>query len=402
MTTDLTFAEYFAGIGLVGLGLKDHWRMAFANDIEPKKREMFVAHFGEDPRYVLGDIHALDVDSIPTTILATASFPCIDLSLAGNRAGINGKHSGAFWGFRDILKKMGNRRPPLVLLENVLGWLTANGGRDFRESVMALNQLGYTIDAFVLNAHHFTPQSRPRMFLVGVMRQEPLMEGELLFRFQSRASELRPKRLIDAIWENRDLHWMQLDLPAPPPTRSDVSSIIEELSDRDPRWWSPEKTAHIYSQLSDAHRERIEKLREEDVIAYATVYKRVRNKETRAEIRTDGLAGCLRTPVGGSSKQIVFAVGRGEFRARWMTEREYARLQGADDFVIEVPYLQALFGFGDAVCVPAIQWISEHALVPLAQKLHTDKQKISTPQDGRVYERSYAAPAIGILQEQVL
>ena len=60
------------------------------------------------------------------------------------------------------------------MLENVLGWLTANKGQDFRESVEALNQLGYTMDVFVLNAHHFTPQSRPRMFLIGAQGQRPL------------------------------------------------------------------------------------------------------------------------------------------------------------------------------------------------------------------------------------
>jgi DNA (cytosine-5)-methyltransferase 1 len=367
MGTRFSFAEYFAGIGLVGLGLGENWEVAFANDIDPKKREMFIDHFDDAPHYVLGDIHHLDVDSIPTTLLATASFPCIDLSLAGNRMGLNGKDSGAFWGFRDILKKMGDRRPPLVLLENVLGWLTANHGKDFRESVRELNQLGYTIDAFVLNAHHFTPQSRPRMFLIGANGQESLADSELIASFGLRPEALRTKRLVDTIWDNHDLKWMRLPLPPPPPIRHDIDSIIEDLDDNDDRWWSHQKVAHIYSQLSEAHRVRVERLQAEDKVTYATVYKRVRNKQTRAEIRTDGLAGCLRTPGGGSSKQIVFAMGRGQFRVRWMTEREYARLQGADDFTIKAPYLQALWGFGDAVCVPAIRWISEHALTPLAQ-----------------------------------
>lgn len=394
MTQRFTFAEYFAGIGLVGLGLKDRWEMAFANDLDPKKREMFVANFGEDDRYVLGDIHNLEIDSIPTTTLATASFPCIDLSLAGNRVGLNGKHSSAFWGFRDILKKMGERRPPLVLVENVLGWLTANNGQDFRESIKELNQLGYVIDAFVLNAYHFTPQSRPRMFLIGALGQESLEELELLASLRSRPEALRPKRLVDTIWSNRDLQWMYLDLPAPPPIRHDVESIIEVVGDGDERWWSQEKVVHIYGQLSESHRERVDRLREEDKITYAMAYKRVRNKETRAEIRTDGLAGCLRTPVGGSSKQIVFAMGRGQFRVRWMTEREYARLQGADDFVINVPYLQALWGFGDAVCVPAIRWISEHALTPLAEKV-TSGTEYMTIEDPRL---SVAQPYIDQLE----
>ena len=364
-----TFSEYFAGIGLVGMGLGEHWEMTFANDIDAKKREMYAHHFGEDTRYVHGDIHELDVEEIPTTLLATASFPCIDLSLAGNREGLQGKHSSAFWGFRDVLDKMGSRRPPLLLVENVLGWLSANNGLDFRGSVKALNELGYTIDAFILNAHHFTPQSRPRLFLIGALDQKAIADAELIAKFESRPKALRQKRLVDSIWNNNDLKWMCLDLPEPPPVQRSVATVIERLGKNDARWWSEEKVEHIYGQLSEPHREKVDALQQSSDITYAMVYKRVRKKQTRAEIRTDGLAGCLRTPVGGSSKQIVFHLGKGELRVRWMTEREYARLQGADNFTINTSYLQALRGFGDAVCVPAIRWIADHALTPLAQDI---------------------------------
>ena len=372
-----SFAEYFAGIGLVGLGLGPQWELLFANDIDPRKREMFSAAFGSSDKYWLGDIFdlAAQVDKIPTTTLATASFPCIDLSLAGNRNGLNGRHSGAFWGFVSVLDAMKKRRPPLIMLENVLGWLTANNGRDFRDSIQALNQLGYTIDAFVLNAHHFTPQSRPRMFLVGAQDRKPLDEVELIARFESRPPELWTKRLVDMIFENGDLKWMALELPTPPPIRRDVESVLEKLPDDDSRWWSDAQVTRIYDQLSDSHRERVDRLRNEQNIRYALVYKRVRNKQTRAEIRTDGLAGCLRTPSGGSSKQIVFQLGRGEFKVRWMTAREYARLQGVpDEFPITVPYIRALWGFGDAVCVPAINWIAKHALEPLAEQIQVLEQ----------------------------
>lgn len=88
-----------------------------------------------------------------------------------------------------------------------------------------------------------------------------------------------------------------------------------------------------------------------------------------AELRTDGLAGCLRTPRGGSGRQILFKAGHGEYHVRLLTPRECARLMGASDFVVTVPLNQALFGFGDAVCVPAITWIAEHCLDPLMAKL---------------------------------
>lgn len=98
---------------------------------------------------------------------------------------------------------------------------------------------------------------------------------------------------------------------------------------------------------------------------YATAFRRVRNGKSMAELRTDGIAGCLRTPRGGSGRQILFKAGKGKYQVRLLTARECARLQGVpDEYVINVGLNQALFGFGDAVCVPAIQWIAEHYLTP--------------------------------------
>lgn len=143
-TMALTVAEYFAGIGLMRLGLEEGgWATVFANDLDEKKREMYVHHFGGSPAVMPDDIHLLDVMHVPSTILATASFPCNDLSLAGARRGLSGEHSSAFWGFIRILEEMGARRPPLILLENVTGFLTSNDGADFREALLAVNRLGY-------------------------------------------------------------------------------------------------------------------------------------------------------------------------------------------------------------------------------------------------------------------
>ena len=114
--------------------------------------------------------------------------------------------------------------------------------------------------------------------------------------------------------------------------------------------------------MSAAHRDRVDRYLEGEKVIVGTIYRRVRHGKTRSEIRTDGLAGCLRTPRGGSSKQIVFAVGQGSVRMRWMSPVEYARLQGAPNFPIKVGRNQALFGFGDAVCVPAISWIARNVL----------------------------------------
>ena len=166
----MNYAEFFAGIGLMRLGLEAaDWKIAFANDIDPQKEEMYTAQFQDaEQHFLLGDIHDLSPTDIPTVALATASFPCNDLSLAGSRDGLQGKNSSAFWGFINILKKMRNRRPPLVLIENVVGFLTSHDGRDLEDAMLALNDLGYSVDPFIIDASWFVPQSRQRLFVVGL------------------------------------------------------------------------------------------------------------------------------------------------------------------------------------------------------------------------------------------
>ncbi|MEK7677788.1 MAG: DNA (cytosine-5-)-methyltransferase [Verrucomicrobiota bacterium] len=160
MPTEKTFAEFFAGIGLMRMGLERRgWRIALANDIDPQKAEMYRENFPDaDEHFLLGDIHKLLPDEIPTVALATASFPCNDLSLAGGREGLQGANSSAFWGFIKILRNMEMRRPPLVLIENVPGFLTSTAGRDFEDTMLALNDLSYAVDPFILDAAWFVPQ----------------------------------------------------------------------------------------------------------------------------------------------------------------------------------------------------------------------------------------------------
>ena len=160
-----TIAEFFAGIGLMRIGLENAgWRIEFANDIDEDKWQMYKHHFGETGEFIIGDIHKLKLSHIPTVALATASFPCNDLSLAGARHGLAGAQSSAFWGFIDILKAMKreHRLPPLVLLENVTGFLSSHDGRDFEDALLSLNDFGYAVDAFIIDAARFVPQSRQR------------------------------------------------------------------------------------------------------------------------------------------------------------------------------------------------------------------------------------------------
>lgn len=360
-----TFVEFFAGIGLIRQGLEAAgWKAELATDIDEKKLTMYADNFDDaDEKYILADIDHLRSYDIPSVELATASFPCTDLSLAGNRRGLAGEQSGTFWAFTRLLGELNGRRPPLLLIENVPGFVTSHKGQDFRDAIMALNQLGYACDAFVLNAVNFVPQSRLRVFLVGVYDAPATRDN--FERLAARDTCLLSPRLTSFINSNQDLKWHVLNLPRPPTRRTSLASILEKLPENSPRWWEAKRARYLLDQMSPSHRKIVRALQRADKEGYATVYRRVRFGQSMAEVRADGIAGCLRTPRGGSSRQIVVVAGQGRVRVRFMTPREYAILMGAPDYAIDVPDNQAYFGFGDAVCVPAITWIAEHCLNPL-------------------------------------
>lgn len=359
-----TFAEFFAGIGLVRLALEQcGWVAAFANDIDAKKAEIYRHNWPGDQHLLLGDIHQIDVESLPSVELATGSFPCNDLSIAGKWDGLDGQESSAFWGLVSILDRLAERRPPLVLLENVVGFLQRNGGRDLETALLALNDLDYSVDVILIDAVRFTPQSRPRLFVVA-------SQGERLERRTTACeSDVRPKKLAQFIHLNDQIRWDVRELPALPRSTLRVADIVEDLPDDDPQWWNRERAEYFMGQLSPRHAEQAASMIAGPQVSYATAFRRVRQGRSMAELRVDGIAGCLRTPRGGSGRQILFAAGRGDYRVRLLTARECARLQGVcDDYVIDVPTNQALFGFGDAVCVPVIQWIATNYLGPLLQE----------------------------------
>ena len=373
MKKQRTVAEFFAGIGLMRMGLeRAGWLVVWANDIDEDKMRMYRSHYTDDQAHFhLGDVHALDHSMIPTVDLATASFPCNDLSLAGARRGLAGQQSGAFWGFIDALKGMGGRRPPLVLLENVAGFLTSHDGNDFRDACLALNDLGYTVDAFIIDAAFFVPQSRQRLFLIG-KKENP--ETDMIAEPPSfYESECRPHALADFILWNPEIRWSLRDLPAIRKIQTSLRDILDDLPASSAYWWSGQRAEYLLNQMSERHREIAERMIKGKEISYGTVFRRVRNGRSMAELRTDGIAGCLRTPRGGSGRQILFQAGKGKYSVRLLTPRECARLMGADDFTITGTLNQGLFGFGDAVCVPVIQWIAENYLTPVWKELYASE-----------------------------
>jgi len=368
----LVVSEFFAGIGLVRAALERRttgptFTTAFANDIDPVKQRIYAALHPAGAPVDGRDIAALSPADIPRSDLWTASFPCTDLSLAGARRGIRAGQSGAVWRLLTLLERTAaDRRPRWLLFENVMGLVSSARGADLRALVQSLNELGYAVDPMRVDAAHFTPQSRPRLFLAA----SPIDERPGCVDPKAvDVCSARPAAIVDFMRRNADLRWRAATLPPFPGRDRSLEQIIEPLPNDSPRWWSAQRVDYFEKQIHPGHAGLVRALRAADQVTYATAFRRVRAvagvRRSLAEIRADGLAGCLRTPKGGSAKQILVCLGRGELRVRHLTPLECMRLQGLDRPVPEgVTDSQMLFALGDAVCVPAVRWVIDHALAP--------------------------------------
>ena len=341
-----------------GLG----WTPLLANDFDPGKAQAYAANWGESP--VVADIWSLTPADVPGVAdLAWASSPCQDFSLAGARAGLGGERSSALLGFWRLLQQLDGegRAPATVVVENVTGMLSANQGRDFAALCAAFSTAGYRVGALELDAAQFLPQSRPRVFVIATRR--PLADladsgpGSAHTRAIRDAYALLPAHVQTA--------WVWWRLPPPPRSNASLEAIL--LEDDEVRcWWSPAKTDRLIDQMVPLHRARLDQALRSPVRRIAAAYRRTRAGVPRTEARFDGLAGCLRTPAGGSSRQIVLVIQSGQARARWLLPREAARLMGLpDDYQLPEGSTAALKLIGDGVAVPVVRWLGEHLLEPL-------------------------------------
>ncbi len=360
--------DFFAGSGLVRLGLAPEFESVWANDICPKKRAVYVANFPED-NFHLGSIEDVKGRLLPKADLAWASFPCQDLSLAGNLVGIKaGTRSGLFWQWLRVLDEMkaAGKRVPLLVAENVVGFVVANRGKNFRVAYDALRERGYRAGALIIDARHFVPQSRPRAFLVAI--DEALDVDGLVQPLPS--GPFHTDGLIRTVATLKDEQWLWWSLPAPSGRHPNFADVCE----RDAPCETLEKTRELRAMLSPLNSLKLRQAIKLRKFLAGTGYRRTRPDEKgrrvqRLEVRFDGIAGCLRTPEGGSSRQVVVIVDQGKVRTRLMTVRECARLMGAPDtFLLPGSYNDGYRAMGDGVAAPATRWLTRHLLAPLAER----------------------------------
>ncbi len=369
-----TFFEFFAGGGMARAGLA-HWQCLFANDFDQKKGETYRKNWPGD-HLVVEDVKKLAVADLPAEEpdLIWASFPCQDLSLAGAGAGLRGDRSGTFWPFWHLVAAMAGegRKPRIIALENVLGALTSHGGKDFSAIIEAFADAGYRVGALMIDAELFVPHSRPRLFFVGVLNDHHIAR-ELMAA--SPKAPFHPPGLCRAyanLTERGKEAWVWWNLPTPARRTIRLIDIVEaEPADVDLH--SPEETGRLVAMMAPLHRAKLNMAVEAKVRAVGAAYRRTRRNQhdepvQRAEVRFDDVAGCLRTPAGGSSRQLLILVENGTVQSRLISGRETARLMGLPDtYQLPDRYNETYHLTGDGVVVDAVAHLNRHILRPLLE-----------------------------------
>lgn len=345
--------EFFAGSGLVTSGLIGLFTPVLANDICSKKADVYKANH-QCCNFVLDDIRNIRGADLPRAHLSWASFPCQDLSLAGNTGGINADRSGLVWQWLRIMDEM-HIKPRVLVAENVVGLVSYNNGENYRLLHKALYDRGYQVGAIVLNAVKFVPQSRPRVFVIAVQKDVNLPE-DLIDTGSNWMHTVSISRVANGL-----PNWIWWKAPSPPRREVDLMHIVDLEAPSDPA----EAVQRNLKIMNPRHLERLMSL---DEPAIATGYKRTRNGKQVLELRFDGIAGCLRTPDGGSSRQLLIIKRQGNISTRLLTVREAARLMGAPDtFQVPGGYNDGYRAMGDAVALPVVEFLGKNLLVKLVE-----------------------------------
>jgi DNA (cytosine-5)-methyltransferase 1 len=384
--TQHTFVEFFAGGGMARAGLGDAWRCLFANDFDEKKVAAYRANWGSDD-IVCADVASLTLADLPDEAidLAWASFPCQDLSLAGNYRGLGRARanaptrSGAFWPFWSLIRLLARsgRAPRTIVLENVYGCLTSHGGKDFAAISSALSEADYRFGAAVVNASHFVPQSRPRVFFVAV-RKDATIPAALIADGPEPA--WHPAALIGAhagMGVKTKKNWLWWALPKPVSRTMTFADVLEAVP-TGVKWHDAAHTRYLMDLMAPLHRDKVSDAQRSGRRTVGAVYRRTRPDENgikrqRAEVRFDDLAGCLRTPAGGSSRQTILVVEGRSVRSRLLSPREAARLMGlSEGYKLPERYNDAYHVCGDGVCVPVVRHLAERLVEPLLEASRAD------------------------------
>lgn len=159
----------FSGIGCFDLALQNlGHKIVGACEIDRNARQIYSRHF--PGIRIWKDARKINPYNLPDFDILCAGFPCQSFSTSGKRLGFEDLRGTLFF---EIVRIARQKRPRLLFLENVTGLLNNDGGKTFGRIITVLWELGYDVEWQVINSKHFVPQSRPRVYIIGHLREKP-------------------------------------------------------------------------------------------------------------------------------------------------------------------------------------------------------------------------------------
>lgn len=163
----MKYLSLFTGIGGFELGLGPDHECVGYSEIDKHAIQIYQKHFPEHKNY--GDITKINEKELPDFDLLVGGFPCQPFSIAGSRKGFDDRRGTLFFDIARIIKE---KRPKYLLLENVGGLLSHDGGRTFKTILSEITKLGYDTEAMVFNSVHFNAAPRKRVYMFATDRKQ--------------------------------------------------------------------------------------------------------------------------------------------------------------------------------------------------------------------------------------
>jgi DNA (cytosine-5)-methyltransferase 1 len=332
------FIDLFAGVGGTRLGMESiGGKCVWTSEWDKHSQKTYATNFPNE-HAIHGDIREAKEEAIPRFDLLVGGFPCQPFSIAGvskknslgTPHGFECKTQGTL--FFDLARIIAHQRPAAFVLENVKNLLRHRKGQTFEVILETLeDELGYEVHYKVINAKHFVPQHRERVFIVG---------------FRNRT----------------DFSWDSLQLPEP---TTKLSSILhpQDGSETPEDPFTVGKHAKVNKKyiLSDHLWDYLQR--------YAEKHRAKGNGFGFGLVGKDDISRTLSARYHKAGSEILIKRGP-RSNPRRLTPRECARLMGfPDSYKISVSDTQAYRQFGNSVVVPVVKAVAKAIQPHLLQVL---------------------------------
>jgi DNA (cytosine-5)-methyltransferase 1 len=390
--TAVTHGELFAGMGGFGLGFAQAGIATLWHaEIEPAARAVLAHHWPGVP--LLEDVRTVKGGDLEPVNVISFGSPCQDLSVAGKREGLAGERSGLFFEATRIIREMreatDDRFPGIAIWENVPGALSSRSGRDFGAALNALADCGSMDIAWrIINAEHWVPQRRRRVFVVAgfspfALGDTPLgRSGEILAFSEGSGGHLEEggaarQEVAGTFGGGSGDHGWQGDtnrMTFIPPISPRLSAkwakgtggpAGDEAQNLVPAAWGV-RMNHP-SANGRAEKEELAHTLEAGVSQAVAFVERTRNGSRNLETQAEVFYALTNPGKGGrtDSRQLMQGTS-----VRRLTPLECLRLQGFPDDWLSIRGMSDGKKYqlcGNAVAVPVARWLGERILAVLAE-----------------------------------